>query len=81
MLLFPILDDASTDLFFHLFTMSGLLQECEEIILEKHLEFSILNDLDRRIAEIISDESNLSEESTCLQCSEFFFSLEYAYFA
>jgi hypothetical protein len=60
--------------------MSRLLEECEEIIFEKYLEFSRLEHLDGRIAEIIGDKSNLSEKSTCLKRSEFFFSLEYTYF-
>lgn len=47
-LLFIILDDPSSDLFFHIFTMSGLLEECEEVIFEKYLELSRLDYLDSR---------------------------------
>ena len=60
--------------------MSGLLEECEEIIFEKYLELSRLEYLDGRIAEIIRDECDLPEKSTSCQSSNFFGSLHDLHF-
>ena len=55
-LIFAILDDTSANLFLHLSTMSGLLEECQEVIFEKYLELCILSDLNSSIARLICDE-------------------------
>ena len=57
----PILDP-SHDLGTHLHTMRRLLQEREEVILQKYLEFDIIDHFDRRCSRLISDECDLSEE-------------------
>ena len=57
--------------------MGRLLEQCEEVILEKYLELRRLHYLDSRIAWLISDESHFSKESSCFKCSDLFRPLHY----
>ena len=61
--------------------MSGLLEECEKVILEKYLELSWFEYLDCRCTQLVRDEGNLSEKCPSLECGEFLGSLCDLYFA
>ena len=68
--------DPSHDLCPDLESMSGLLHEREEVILQEYLEFCIFEDLDCRCARFISDECDLSEERAYSDDRYLFSSLE-----
>ena len=56
--------------------MLSVLEEGEEVILEKYLELSIFTHFDCRGTRLVGDEGDLSEESSRLKYSDFLSSLD-----